>query len=145
MYRFDMELPAGIVWTTHMSGNGNEYRIGTLPDADAQAEDRAGKDATGGKFPKEDFGIDVKWSNGDMNWKATSSDVQTTAAITQYDLYWKKGDVWPYMLWFTNTENYNYLFFDETGDSYRCNCWRRGNHWVQYRSDKPTIIFITGS
>ncbi|KAF7333100.1 hypothetical protein MVEN_00136700 [Mycena venus] len=146
MYRFDMELPEGIVWTTHISGKGKEYRIGRLPDAGSKGEDRTAKDATGGKFSRAPFGIDVNWPVANTtSWQGTQSDVQTIAGITQYALYQTTNPLYPYILWFTNTEHYDYFFYDQTGDSYQVDTWRDGSHWVQYNSAKPTILFIKGA
>jgi hypothetical protein len=71
-----MELPEGIVWKTAISGKGKEYRIGTLPDAGSKGEDRTAKDATGGKFSKAPFGIDVNWSNR-QKWQGSHANFRS--------------------------------------------------------------------
>jgi hypothetical protein len=133
-----MELPDGIVWETAVSKNGNEYRVGTLPGGNDMKEEASARS-------KKAFAIAVNWPVGDKSWKTTSPDVQTTAAITHYRLFWKGNDISPYILWFTNTEHYHYYFIDETGDEYGNNTFRNGNHYIEYSSVKPNIICIKGS
>ena len=70
-----------------------------------------------------------------------------TTGITRYNVYGKRvrSKVYSYYVEFTNVENYDYYFVDETGDHYNVNCFRIGNHYVQYNSSKPTIVRVVGS
>lgn len=90
----------------------------------------------------------VNWApahaGGWDEWKDTDQDVQNQIAITRYNLY-KYGQgltFYNYMLQITNTENWNFIFYDGTGDGYHLSTWRNGNHYLRFNSDKPTIEFI---
>ncbi|CAB5362292.1 unnamed protein product [Rhizophagus irregularis] len=92
---------------------------------------------------KQDFGICVDWKVQENNsWVDTTADVKKTAGILQYKLFGNGGK---YRLEFTNTVTYNYYFSDETGDRYQVNTYLTGNHYVEYSSSKPNIVFISGS
>lgn len=123
-----------IHWHEFASRHGQKFEVGYLDEGDALAHDER----------KTPFGIGVSWPVGDSRWKATTSVVKQRAAITRYALYQTSGQ-YQYILYFTNTEHYNYYFYDETGDYYQCNTFRNGDHWVRYNSNMPDIVYITGS
>lgn len=128
-----------IHWKEMKSRNGVSYEVGYENEADLkQALAQAPVQS------KSDFGICVDWPVGDSNWKQTKPNVVQTAAITSYALYQNSG-AYKYILYFTNTQNYNYFFYDETGDHYQVNTFRNGSHYVRFNSQKPNITFATGS
>lgn len=129
---------SNIDWKTFTTEKGHKFEVG-FPTGAVQQEQT--QDAA---LTKTDFGISVIWPVGDSSWKNTDSNTRTTAAITRYTLYQYDG-FYKYMLYFTNTEHYDYYFYDETGDRYEVNTYRNGDHYVRYDSNKPEIIYIKGS
>ena len=67
------------------------------------------------------------------------------ASISRYKLHTSSSPFFDYVLEFSNEENYNYRFFDKTGDSYAVDTYDQDNHYVQFSSKSTTIAFITGS
>lgn len=126
-----------IDWREHTSKLGRKYEVGYPKDLHERAP-------LGAELTKTNFGISVNWPVSDSSWKNTDAAVQSRAAITRYAL-WKYDGLYTYKLMFTNTEHYNYYFYDETGDSYQVNTYRNGDHYVRYGSDSPNIVYISGS
>ena len=93
---------------------------------------------------KQPFGIVVDWPVGDTTWKYLSDAVAATTGITRYRLYPSTGDSNLYELDFTNTEHYNYQFWDLTGDYYGVNTFLNSDHYVKYSSKLPRIVYIRG-
>jgi hypothetical protein len=114
---------ADIEWTRHTSKSGKTFEVGMKKPAE-------GGLSGGGKQPmtKHDFGTTVNWPVGTSAWQDMDSHMQTTAALTRYALYRTSG-LYAWELDFTNTEQYDYVFFDKTGDSYACGTWRNGDHY----------------
>jgi hypothetical protein len=129
-----------ILWEEATSKNGKPFRIGRKKTENSTTEGKGEENVT----DKTDFGIQVTWPVGANSWNTTTSDVQKTAAITRYILYNTSGQN-NYRLYFTDTEYYWYYFYDQTGDSYNVNTFRDTDHYVDYTSNKPNILFITGS
>jgi len=132
-----------VEWETVTSKNGVTFKIGrekaeSVRVLGVKSEVKSEKPAEG-----EDFGITVNWPVGG-GWTQTTEDVKTTAAITQYNIAEVDGDTYKYTLEFTNTDTYDYKFFDQTGDSYGVNTWQNRTHYVKYNSEKPTIVYISG-
>jgi hypothetical protein len=125
-----------IEWQDQVTPHGKKYQVGYLR-SEAPRSERLTE--------LKSFGISVNWPvMGSDSWISTNEAVSSRAKITQYALYAYDG-TWKYKLWFTNTEHYNYFFYDETGDYYQVNTFRNGNHYVRYNSESPTIVYITGS
>ncbi|MDR2971964.1 MAG: hypothetical protein LBU83_08560 [Bacteroidales bacterium] len=126
-----------IIWEERVSGKGNKYEVGYLekPSGDAKKESSDGK---------EDFGITCNWYPTDnFYWIDTETGFKKVSGITRYSVHKHDGN-YSYIIEFTNNENYDYKFYDETGDYYGCNCFLKRNHWVRYNSSKPRIIFVRG-
>ncbi|KAK3936915.1 hypothetical protein QBC46DRAFT_357063 [Diplogelasinospora grovesii] len=136
-----------IKWREAKSDQGATYQIGTLladEDATKQLETPLGADTnpgtktsleenlTGTKslalFNIEKDCTNFKWEVGDSSWKDTSQHVKDTVDITQYCL--------------TENDSWDYRFFDETNDGYYIDTFVKGDHWVKYNSDKPSIVKI---
>lgn len=137
---FHIEEDPDIIWEERTSKNGNPFYVGYRKSET--------EEATVSLSAKHDFQVDVDWpASKDDKWKVTDSDFQKITGITRYNVYgprvWFKA--YKYYLEITNVENYDYYFVDATGDEYNLDCFRRGNHYVQYNSSNPTIIRITGS
>ena len=127
-----------IEWKEFTSKDGKKFEVG-FPKGEASDEAAFAPAPT-----KSNFGICLNWIVGDCGWKQTAGNVQATASITSYALCPNTG-AWKYILYFVNTQHYNYYFYDQTGDYYQVNTFRNGSHYVRYNSDKPTIVFVTGS
>jgi hypothetical protein len=125
-------------WNRLTSKNGVDYEVGYL-------EEQGSLDEEGPKDGMTDFGISVQWAPmSDEVWVDASADVKSRAAITKYSLSSIKDGFYEYKLCFVNTENYHYYFHDETGDEYSVNTYRKGDHFLRYRSKMPTIVYIHG-
>ncbi|KAJ7814513.1 hypothetical protein B0H14DRAFT_3477025 [Mycena olivaceomarginata] len=123
--------------TTHeifLSAKGREFTVSTTPaDANSSASVESSDAATLGSG-KEDFGTSVNWkATGDGLWDKNPDNVRDIADGTKHCT-----------LTFTNTKNYKYTFYEETGDGYENNTCLNGNHTID-SSKKPNIVFITGS
>jgi hypothetical protein len=136
-----------IIWKEFTSAKGKTFEVGYLSEAEA-----SGRGEPGGQAGKEDFGIACNWPVGPDTWITNSSEFLATTGISRYKLHSNtamagNGDVggYAYRLEFSNEQTYNYLFFDEEGDSYRCNTFSKSDHFVRYNSKKPTIAYISGS
>ena len=135
-----------IQWEEATSKRGKSYRVDKQKTGDA--ENGKHKPAL---MDKHDFTIQVNWPVTDSgDWVTTSSEVQRIAAITRYKLIRNpppgpSEDIWfEYTLMFTNIEHYDYYFTDKTGDHYENNTFINRDHVIQYSSDDPTIVSITG-
>ena len=94
---------------------------------------------------KKDFGIVVDWPLGSNEWKETTPEVRSLAGISRYKFHSSSHPLYDYVLEITNTENYNYFFYDKTGDYYKINTYSNNDHLVRFSSHSSTISFITGS
>jgi hypothetical protein len=138
------ELPTSddstIQWETKTSKNGAAFRVGRKIVVDGGQEEKI-KAAVVAR--KEDFGISVIWPV-EGKWVTTPLDFVNSTGIGRYKLLYYDGTIYDYRLEFSTSQTYNYHFHDETGDSYKCNVYEPGYHYVDYNSKKPTIIYITG-
>lgn len=134
---------AAVEWKRKESSKGREYSVGMRKgepgsgDAQAHSAER-----------REPFSIDVNWPvNDNEDWTQTSDEVKLKAGITRYKLYRNTGfsPFWQYCLEFTNNQNFDYRFKDQSGDSYNVDTWRNSDHSVKYWSNGPTIKTIYGS
>lgn len=135
---------ANVGWEELKSDKGNEYRVKASDYNIAEkptGEEANSAAASGPKFSN----VPVRWTVGSSG--APSSDVQNQTAITWYKL--KKAEWWSpfqYKLTINCNDTYDYDFKDEEPDSYRVNVLQNsGSHSVEYRSDAPTIVSISGS
>ena len=128
-------------WDDLKSKGGNEYRVKAL-DYDISTEgDGKTPDAKGPSFKD----VAVYWTVGTSG--APSIDVQNKTAITWYKLdYAEWWSPYKYKLSINTLDTYDYYFTDQSPDSYQLNVYQNaGTHEVEYRSDKPAIVSISGS
>ncbi|KAK3818393.1 MAG: hypothetical protein J3Q66DRAFT_337487 [Benniella sp.] len=94
---------------------------------------------------KAEFDITVNWeASVNEAYKETSADVRRQTGIKRYRVY--GGPIGGYSVLFETDETYHYYFYDETGDWYGCNVFVTSwPHYVNYSSDRPNIVRITGS
>lgn len=137
-------------WKTLKSKNGASFKVGR-PKSDGGVTGgniKAAAAAVGILRPaKNNFGISVNWPVEYNAWKSPTDDQTKVSAITGYCLETTGTLLEPYkyILHFINTEHYDYKFTDESNDVYEVDTWSNGNHYVQYNSDQPTIIYVSGS
>lgn len=83
----------------------------------------------------------IYWPSTRTNdsWKKPTQRIKDLFDIKQYCLCKNFGGYFDYKLWIDITQEWNYDFYDETGDAYRIICYKTGTHYVTYDSDKPTI------
>ena len=152
-----VELSDQYDWVDSVSTNGKPFKIGTSKsDSPPRAADEVGDlqlNATEGVQAqgKNPFDIKVNWPgqpppSGFIDFNKPTAEQTQTTSITSWFL--ETGPLKYNEFEFTCTEAYNFLFYDATGDSYRCNVfWPRDGtvHTVTYFSSDPTIVRITGS
>ncbi|GJE85920.1 hypothetical protein PsYK624_020000 [Phanerochaete sordida] len=126
----------GIRWMRATSRKGIEYEIG-VP---VKAANDVGEPHSHGP----DFGMTVLWSVANT-WIDLPRDQMVKSGIERYNLSTQSGSFYDYRLTFANNQTYDFHFWDETGDSYRVNTFSIGEHYVRFNSDKPTIVYVTGS
>jgi hypothetical protein len=96
---------------------------------------------------KERFGVAVNWPVGQKDqWVGVDAALTAKTGITRYNLYFDEGILFDYTLQISTNTDYDYEFYDETGDNYGINVSRTGSdHWVNYKSEHPTVVFIKGT
>ncbi|KAF7190359.1 hypothetical protein HII31_08277 [Pseudocercospora fuligena] len=132
-------------WSQATSKKGITFEIGRAINAAGPGTINAKTDGNG---DKPAFGVSVDWRLGSSAWEPTDASVEATAYISQYALYSYTGILpYDYIIYFTNVgdKNYDYHFYDATGDAYEVNCFGDGGHYVRFKSEKPEILFITGN
>ncbi|KAF4634759.1 hypothetical protein G7Y89_g3348 [Cudoniella acicularis] len=139
-------------WEKIDSKEGVTFEVGRTEyelAAKAKVEEAANNDKEFfGLFEgKKSFDIQVRWVVGVDKLIPTTQDVLDKTAISAYNLTTNgnRNIGFEYYLEFNNTKNYNFYFYDESGDSYQVDCFITGNHSVKFNSPKPTIVRITGS
>ena len=97
------------------------------------------------------FNLPVHWpvnpdGRCDQSWVNTSPEFANVSRLTRYNLYdyTKEGGSYHWILQFTNEDSFDYYFRDEEGDVYKVSTWRKGDHYVRFDSDKPTIVNVSG-
>ncbi|KAF8890167.1 hypothetical protein BD779DRAFT_1438826, partial [Infundibulicybe gibba] len=87
-------------------------------------------------------GIFVHWPVGNATWKPSGPGVEAATGVSRYKLVRTPGSPWDYRLDFTNVWGWFFVFADESGDDYQVNALVKGDHYVRYNSDKPTIVYV---
>ncbi|KAG9853768.1 hypothetical protein KCU98_g2810, partial [Aureobasidium melanogenum] len=141
----DSSVPAdaNVGWEELQSSSGSRYRIkaSNYDIADKPTDEANIAEASGPSFQD----LPVNWHYGTEG--APSQDIQNRTAITWYKL--QKAEWYSpfsYKLTINCKDTYTYRFTDETGDTYKLDVWQNsGTHSVEYSSDKPTIVKISGN
>ncbi|KAJ3548427.1 hypothetical protein NMY22_g1261 [Coprinellus aureogranulatus] len=136
-----------ISWRDAVSNKGKVFRVGSLVrDESNVVSDRPAD----GKEVRTKTWVShtcyVNWpvaAVGDNGWKTPDQDVIDKVDISRYTLTQSSSSIYSYILTITNTQNWDYTFYDDTGDYYSLNCFTAGDHYVQYNSDEPTIRTVT--
>lgn len=135
---------ANVGWEELKSDKGQAYRVKAsdynIADKPVGEEANAAA-ASGAGFSK----VSVNWTVGSSG--APSSDLQDKTAITWYKLEEAEWfSPYKYKLTINCKDTYDYTFFDKASDAYSISVWQNaGSHSVEYRSDNPTIVSVSGS
>ncbi|WP_420551203.1 hypothetical protein [Tenacibaculum aiptasiae] len=130
---------SNIEWKEFITKQGKKFEIGYL-DTDEKTS------TTIKTSSKKPFQINVDWEVRKIKkWINTTPDVKTASAISKYALYNQHGITYKYRLEFVNSKHYDYHFTDASGDTYSCNTFRNGTHFIRYNSSAPNIVTIEGN
>ena len=133
---------ANVGWQDLKSKKGEGYRVKASDyDISTSAKEADAPAASGPSFSD----VAVYWTVGSSG--APSNDVQNRTAITWYKLetaaWWS---IFKYKLTINCADTYNYRFTDQEPDTYGLDVFgNSGSHSLEYRSNSPTIVKISGS
>ncbi|GKT42872.1 uncharacterized protein ColSpa_03053 [Colletotrichum spaethianum] len=133
---------ANVGWQELKTSNGAKYQVKAndyeISDKPAPTDDELS--ARGPEFS------DVRLNWGTHTSGAPPQDVQDKTGITWYNLNkapWYS--VFKWRLTINVKDTYNYVFTDQSGDTYSLGTWQLGTHTVDYDSSEPTIVSISGN
>ncbi|KAF4985856.1 hypothetical protein FGRMN_11072, partial [Fusarium graminum] len=131
---------ANVGWQDLETNNGAKYAV-KADDYDIADRPASTSDEISARGP--DFSdVSVNW--GTHTSGAPPQDIQDKTGITWYSLNkapWYRPYTW--RLTINVNDTYNYVFKDQSGDTYSLSTWQLGTHTVDYSSDNPTIISIS--
>lgn len=145
-----------IQWTQATSANGATYSIGQPPlDVEAAKEETMkpqGKEARSEDGPvfamasndDPQPGVEIPCSlqyTGNQQFTYTDASFRKKTNIEKWGIWRNPGDN-NYSIVFTNEAHWDYYFKDESGDTYRNNTFRNGDHSIMYHSEKPNIVSV---
>ncbi|TFK28292.1 hypothetical protein FA15DRAFT_701181 [Coprinopsis marcescibilis] len=136
-----IDLNEDVVWTTAKSRNGVSFEIGTLKSAGAggRGSSYAELQSEAAEPGSVEIIVGVDWYvTKDDNWKDVSQEVKNIG-ISRYYLTNSLHPLFEYVLGFTNTKGWGFVFGDRGGDLYTCTTDFNGDHLFRYNSLKPTI------
>ena len=123
-----------IQWKNATSKKGVPFQIGTMKKSTAVG-------ATSNN------GVNVNWPLTPPGIWVPTPELVDPVAISGYALVESDTvlSIYAYTLNFQNVgiTHYDYCFTDGTGDSYQCNTYEDGFHYINYNSDNPTIVSIS--
>lgn len=148
-----------IQWKDATSANGVKYQTGILKPEHSGVDEGEEKDLLRPtKLQKKAVGSlggqttlelvthtlpDLWWPvTNDDSWKTPAKVIKDSVDIKQYCLTKNVGGWYDYKLWIDITQDWDYTFYDETGDYYDLDTYQKGVHYVRYDSKKPTIVKI---
>ena len=114
------------VWDKKTSGKGVEYQVGYPPPPDP---------ITGS--------IAVDWPEGTSG--NTTDDVYKATGIRSYSVQDVIGWIYQWEIDFNTENEWDYVFTDQSGDTYSCSCDRTGGHYIDYNSRLPNITQVSWS
>lgn len=82
---------------------------------------------------------ELNWVPGQQGY--TSSQAEDIG-IAQGYVSNDRGVIYKYRINFQNSKGWSFKFKDESGDEYKCMTIRNGWHYIDYNSEKPTIIGV---
>ena len=77
-----------------------------------------------------------------VNGDSTTSRAAMNIGIVGGYVNKGSGKIYDCQVTFSNTEGMSFRFMDQSGDTYWCSAPRNGNHYINYNSDKPSIIGV---
>ena len=124
--------------------SAEKYAVGR-PEGSAAAQEKVEEDRKNSSNVDEGHGsafkINVDWSAGSHG--DTANDFRSRTGISQWNII-IGGWVFKYRVWFYTDQTYNYTFVDRSGDTYQCNVYSQGAHYVDFNSSNPDIVEIRG-
>lgn len=129
-----------------VSGSGEKtYRVGYPKASGYRADDLI----QGLSKAAEQIDSDISeesWRS--VNWAPNGKSETSRKAITRGLIggFVDKASsylIYEYRINFANFDRQSFRFKDETDDTYVCITLRAGNHYIDYNSDKPTIVGVS--
>ena len=116
---------------------GNKYEIG-FPKARDYTANEIVAEAVALTGDARDF-KKLQWVPGEHG--ITSREAEEIGIVTGY-VSNDRGVIYSYRINFFNRKGWSFKFLDESGDVYEITTIRNGWHYIDYNSDKPTIIGV---
>lgn len=129
-------------FTEYTTKGGEKFRVGR-PKGSAEAKEKADANAS------DDVGAHGEPFTLDVNWPAnggggTDDGFYSRTGIRSWSV--PVGGFWyKYRVSFYTDQTYDFQFQDEGQQWYECNVFVPGWHYVDYNSDQPNIIRVSGS
>lgn len=120
------------------SSSGKKYEVGYPIDAGYTEEEVFKALDTQAKLT-ESF-LSVNWVPGAAQ-TTPSGEVRKLGIEAGY-VSLDRGPIYEYRINFQNTRGWSFDFKDEAGSVYSCTTVRNGWHYVDYNSDKATIVGV---
>ncbi|WOE77024.1 hypothetical protein RZO07_16930 [Pseudomonas protegens] len=117
---------------------GRKYEVG-YPIEDGYTEKEVLESFNANKKLAESF-LKVEWVPGAPQ-TSPSREVRERGIEAGYVSH-DRGSIYEYRINFQNSKGWGFDFKDETDDVYSCSTIRNGWHYIDYNSDKATIVGI---
>lgn len=129
------QLPAtddsSIEWVNARSGNGVPFRIGR-PKSKLEAAAHV------------PLSLDINWPpQTTRDWNTPTKEFTRQTGIDYYYVINDNGLYFKYRIVIDISKRFKYVFYDQTGDYYSLECHKLGAHYVDYNSEKPTMVKVT--
>lgn len=129
----DTSSTSDLVMEEKTTDSGEKYQIGR-----PQGSENVGEPDSHGP----PFSIPVNWVPG-SDWQYTDDDFRGRTGISRWKIT-VGGFIYHYQLFFDTDQTYNYTFTDKTGQGYGNNVFVAGVHSINYNSNQPTIVLVSG-
>ncbi|USP78045.1 hypothetical protein yc1106_05319 [Curvularia clavata] len=129
-------------FTEYTTENGEKFRIGR-PKGSTEAKEKADASTSDDVGTHgEPFTLDVKWPSNSSG--STDPGFYSRTGIKDWNVS-VGGVFFKYRISFNTDQTYDFQFQDESQQWYECNVYVGGWHSVDYNSDQPNIIRVSGS
>lgn len=127
------------------SGFGNSYEVGYPKESGYTEENIKEKIADAKEKHKANESADAT-EYQPLHWRVDDDSTTYKGAINIGIVggYVTKdnGRIYTYRVYFGNKREWRFTFKDETGDTYSCSTLLNRVHYIDYNSDKPSIIGV---
>ncbi|RON15576.1 hypothetical protein [Pseudomonas frederiksbergensis] len=120
---------------------GHKYEVG-YPIKDGYTEEKILENIKSHELQDSPF-LSLQWIPGAPQ-TSPSAEVQKIGIAAGYVSH-DRGPIYEYRINFQNSKGWEFQFKDETGDIYPCNTTFNSWHYIDYNSDKATIIGVRNS